>query len=74
VDTEGNIKLCWASKQNMGNIFKPIGSEYNSCFYDYRKLVWIPRKCKTCEYLGSCFVGCKYSKNVNNYSGDVLLE
>jgi len=72
ISNEGSIKICSASDLSVGNIFDY--DLYNDEFYEYRKLSWLPEKCKKCKYLGQCFAGCKFSISPNYYCGDVLIE
>lgn len=76
VDCDGNMQTCSYSDHILGNIFqndmKNIWCE-NEVLKQYRKLEWLPEKCKRCEFRPSCMAGCKMTGE-GEFSPDILIE
>lgn len=76
IHSNGNLKFCSYSKKVLGNILSDdVKNIWNNQFFEqYRSAKWIPQKCRSCQALSLCMVGCKTTNFKKEYSPDVILS
>ena len=76
IDCMGTIQPCSYTNAILGNIltddFDTIWNN-SEILKDYRKLKWLPKKCKDCELFNKCHSGCKETKS-DAFSYDEILD
>ena len=76
IDCDGNIQPCSYTYKKLGNIFDDDLEEIwnkDSMLTEYRKLDWLPDKCKKCQLFDICHAGCKETRNCD-FSYDEILD